>query len=123
MKDVWDLSQIWSNTVSPASTSPSSIDAISHRGRPNPEKRADSGRLLYTWWGVWKERNRRVFRNVALPPLEVAHLVWEDIRVPPWNFLYSASLSNRMTGINRLFVKKRKMLSHFISLEKIRCRV
>ncbi|PNT70218.1 hypothetical protein BRADI_2g07826v3 [Brachypodium distachyon] len=81
--EVWNLIKLWSNDDLPAPTSPPSIDAYWDsliRGKPLAERRAMSDRLLYAWWGVWKERNRRVFRNAVLPALQVAHLIWEDIR-------------------------------------------
>jgi hypothetical protein len=34
--------------------------------------------IIYTMWGVWKERNGRVFRNVAMLPELVATLVKEE---------------------------------------------
>ena len=49
-------------------------------GIPKERRRAASGVFIYTMWGVWKERNRRVFRNVAMQPTAVAHLVWEEIK-------------------------------------------
>ena len=45
------------------------------------EKRQEAnGAFIYSIWGCWKERNRRVFRNTALQPDMVAHLVWEEIQ-------------------------------------------
>ena len=38
-----------------------------------------SGTIIYAMWGIWKERNRRVFRNVGLLPTEVVALVREEI--------------------------------------------
>jgi hypothetical protein len=43
------------------------------------KRREASGAFIYTMWKTWKERNRRMFRNVALHPEAVAHLVWEEI--------------------------------------------
>jgi hypothetical protein len=35
--------------------------------------REASGAFIYAMWGIWKERNKRVFRNVALLLDAVAH--------------------------------------------------
>jgi hypothetical protein len=37
------------------------------------------GAIIYFMWGVWKERNMRVFQNTALQPTVMAALVKEDI--------------------------------------------
>ena len=42
-------------------------------------RREASGVFIYAMWGVWKERNRRTFRNIELLPEVVVHLVWEEI--------------------------------------------
>ena len=49
-------------------------------GIPKERRREASGVFIYSMWGTWKERNRRVFRNTALQPEAVAHLVWEEIQ-------------------------------------------
>lgn len=46
---------------------------------PKEKKRAASGVIAYIIWGVWKERNGRVFTNVALPLLDVARMVCTEI--------------------------------------------
>lgn len=33
----------------------------------------------YTWWNVWKERNRRIFQGLAKEDIHVAMLTKEDI--------------------------------------------
>ena len=33
---------------------------------PKERRREASGLIIYSMWGVWKERNRRVFQNAAL---------------------------------------------------------
>ena len=43
------------------------------------KRRKESGTLIYAMWGTWKERNRRVFRNVGLLLNEVVALVREEI--------------------------------------------
>lgn len=82
-REVWDLIQSWSGTTltptrpgPPASITAFWDDLI--RGLPKRDKRELSGRLMYTWWGVWKERNRRIFRSTATRALQVALLVWEE---------------------------------------------
>jgi hypothetical protein len=37
------------------------------------------GILLYFWWNVWKERNRRIFQHKSLEVAEVASLITNDI--------------------------------------------
>jgi hypothetical protein len=48
-------------------------------GIPKEKRREASGAFIYAMCGIWEERNRRVFRNVALLLDAVAHLVWEEI--------------------------------------------
>ncbi|PNT76166.1 hypothetical protein BRADI_1g45196v3 [Brachypodium distachyon] len=49
-------------------------------GRNKKDKRDLSGRLVYTWWGIWKERNRRILKGAAMTALQVAHFIWENFR-------------------------------------------
>jgi hypothetical protein len=46
---------------------------------PREKRREASGAFIYTMWGTWKERNRRVFRNTASAADAVANLVREEI--------------------------------------------
>ena len=46
---------------------------------PKNKQREASGAIIYSMWGVWKERNRRVFQNLATQPDAVAALVREEM--------------------------------------------
>ena len=35
--------------------------------------------MIYFWWNVWKERNRRIFQNKSLQPRQVALLCKEEV--------------------------------------------
>ena len=48
-------------------------------GNLKEKRHEESGNFIYAMWGCWKERNRRVFRYIALQPDLVAHLVWQKI--------------------------------------------
>lgn len=39
------------------------------------------GILIYIWWNIWKERNRRTFENKSLQTREVAYLCKEEINL------------------------------------------
>lgn len=39
---------------------------------PKARRREASGEFIYAMWGVWKERNRRVFCNTAILPAAVS---------------------------------------------------
>jgi hypothetical protein len=43
------------------------------------KRREANDAFIYTIWGIWKERNRRIFRNESLMPDIVAHIIWENI--------------------------------------------
>jgi hypothetical protein len=43
------------------------------------ERRRVDGIMIYLWWNVWKERNRRTFQQKSLTPDQVAHLCKNDI--------------------------------------------
>jgi len=41
-------------------------------------RRKFDGLMIYFWWNLWKETNRRTFQNKSLQPREVAFLCKED---------------------------------------------
>ena len=43
------------------------------------QRKAFDGIMIYFWWNLWKERNRRTFQNKSLQPSQVALLCKEDI--------------------------------------------
>ena len=45
----------------------------------NKDKKVANGIICYIIWGVWKERNRRIFTNVALPLGDVVSRIREEI--------------------------------------------
>jgi hypothetical protein len=38
------------------------------------------GIVVYFWWNVWKERNRRIFQHSSLDALAVANLIKENVQ-------------------------------------------
>ena len=49
------------------------------QGLPKEKRRTASGIITYIIWGVWKERNRRVFSNLANNVVDVVQLVRGEI--------------------------------------------
>jgi hypothetical protein len=49
--------------------------------RDRRERKQMIGILLTFWWMVWKERNRRIFDQLELPPNSLARLIQETISV------------------------------------------
>jgi len=43
------------------------------------QRKVFDGIMIYFWWNLWKERNRRTFQNKSLQPSQVALLCKEDI--------------------------------------------
>ena len=43
------------------------------------QRKAFDGIMIYFWWNLWKERNRRTFQNKSLQSSQVALLCKEDI--------------------------------------------
>lgn len=35
--------------------------------------------MIYTAWHLWNERNRRIFADTAMQPVEVVNLIKEDM--------------------------------------------
>jgi hypothetical protein len=52
-----------------------------------PRRRLFDGLVVYFWWNIWKERNRRIFQNSGNDQLVVAHQIKEDV------LQYSAAFS------------------------------
>ena len=46
---------------------------------PRSERRRLNGVVIYTFWNIWKERNRRIFDNKIETVTEVAARIKEDI--------------------------------------------
>jgi hypothetical protein len=42
-----------------------------------PRRRLFDGLVVYFWWNIWKERNRRIFQNSGNDQLVVAHQIKE----------------------------------------------
>jgi hypothetical protein len=46
---------------------------------PKTQKRDFNGIVIYTMWNLWKERNRRIFENSSVTPIQVALRIKEDV--------------------------------------------
>ena len=46
---------------------------------PRSERRRLNGVVIYTFWNIWKERNRRIFDNKIETVPQVAVRIKEDI--------------------------------------------
>jgi hypothetical protein len=46
---------------------------------PKNQKRDFNGLMIYTLWNIRKERNRRIFENSALTPIQLALKIKEDV--------------------------------------------
>jgi hypothetical protein len=46
---------------------------------PRTERRRFNGVVIYTFWNLWKERNRRIFNNMTESAFQVATRIKEDI--------------------------------------------
>jgi hypothetical protein len=48
-----------------------------------------NGVVIYTFWNIWKERNRRIFNNTAETGPQVAVRIKEDIEQRKRAFAYA----------------------------------
>ena len=82
-KKVWGIIKQWFNlsvldTVSEVGSIYSFWLRCRRKIDKNHRKEVD-GILIYFWWNIWKERNRRIFQQQNLPPIQVASLCKDDI--------------------------------------------
>ncbi|KAJ1260431.1 hypothetical protein BS78_10G231700 [Paspalum vaginatum] len=84
-KGVWDLLLSWFNK--------NDLRTVSQQGSvygwwkrlrrmvTTQERRLFDGLVIYFWWELWKERNRRSFQNVERSVLAVTSFVKEDLNL------------------------------------------
>jgi len=81
---VWDQLVNWLNLHQlPASNSVSSIYRWWKKCRAMVAKDNKSffdGLVIYFWWNIWKERNRRTFRQEEKTVTELTYLIKEDVQ-------------------------------------------
>jgi hypothetical protein len=69
-KEVWELVKQWTVTTDISTVSSSgSLYKFWRRCRMKVDKnlrRNFDGIIIYFWWNIWKERNRRTFQHQAL---------------------------------------------------------
>jgi hypothetical protein len=54
---------------------------------PKQDRRCFNGIVIYIMWNLWKERNRRIFENMAkTAQQQIASLTKKDIVQIPMNF-------------------------------------
>jgi hypothetical protein len=46
---------------------------------PTTERRWLNGMVIYIFWNIWKERNKRIFNNTSETGLQVAARIKDDI--------------------------------------------
>ena len=82
-KEVWELIKIWFSLTDLSSISTTgSLHNYWRRCRRKVDKnqrRRFDGIIIYFWWNIWKERNRRTFQQKSLSPKQVASLCKDDI--------------------------------------------
>nr|TKW09168.1 hypothetical protein SEVIR_6G075500v2 [Setaria viridis] len=81
-KTVWSKLTTWYSLQGlPASDSTPSVSGWWKKCRAKLDKQTRptfDGLIIYFWWNIWKERNRRVFNHESKSTEEVAYLIKED---------------------------------------------
>jgi len=94
-KEVWDQILSWENfsmLQSQPQGDPVEIRAWWEEAAkkvPTTERRRLNGVVIYTFWNIWKERNRRIFNNTAETVPQVAARIKEDIEQRKRAFAYT----------------------------------
>lgn len=84
-KAVWDQIISWENLPelrAQFQANPIHIKAWwedTARKVPISERRRLNGMVIYTFWNIWKERNRRIFNNTSETVVQVAARIKDDI--------------------------------------------
>ena len=82
-KEVWELIKVWFGLTDLSSINTSgSIHnywwSCRRKVDKNQRRRFD-GIIIYFWWNIWKERNRRTFQQRSSSPRQVVMLCKDDI--------------------------------------------
>jgi hypothetical protein len=56
---------------------------------PTAERRRFNGVVIYTFWNIWKERNRRIFNHAAETVIQVAARIKEDVEQRKRAFVFA----------------------------------
>jgi hypothetical protein len=83
-KEVWEIMKQWFgiSILNPINSS-GSLYRYWRKCRARIQKdqrKVFDGVMIYFWWNIWKERNRRTFQQKELQPRQVASLCKEDIQ-------------------------------------------